>query len=131
MILILMVYVQHLTVTKQRDFRFCCKAFGEPTVLTTDKTPALLCAIKKLKYSGFYMHTKHCTVKHFNNLIEQDHRHIKGGFVKSTGFQNLHHASRTLKKIETIHTIYKQKRSHIPDFSFSPYKELQQFFRIS
>ncbi|MDT3499076.1 DDE-type integrase/transposase/recombinase, partial [Bacillus toyonensis] len=107
------------------------KAFGEPTVLTTDKAPALLCALKKLKNNGFYVHTKHCTVKHFNNLIEQDHRHIKRRFVKSAGFQNLRHASRTLKGIETIHAIYKQKRSQIPDFSFSTYKELQQLFKNS
>jgi putative transposase len=89
------------------------KAFGEPTVLTTDKAPALLCALKKLKNNGFYVHTKHCTVKHFNNLIEQDHRHIKRRFVKSAGFQTLRHASSTLKGIETIHAIYKQKRSQI------------------
>ncbi|MBG9494044.1 IS6 family transposase, partial [Bacillus thuringiensis] len=107
------------------------KAFGEPTVLTTDKAPALLCAFKKLKHNGFYLHTKHCTVKHFNNLIEQDHRHIKRRFVKFAGFQNLRHASRTLKGIETVHAIYKQKRSHIPDFSFSTYKELQQLFRTA
>ena len=107
------------------------KAFGEPTALTTDKAPVLLCALKKLKYSEFYVHTKHCTVKHFNNLIEQDHRHVKRRFIKSAGFQSLRHASRTLKGIETIHAIYKQKRSQIPDFSFSTYKELQQLFRIS
>ncbi|MBG9536343.1 IS6 family transposase, partial [Bacillus thuringiensis] len=86
------------------------KAFGEPTILTTDKAPALLCALTKLKHNGLYVHTKHCTVKHFNNFIEQDHRHIKRRFVKSAGFQNLRHASRTLKGIETIHAIYKQKR---------------------
>ncbi|HEF1880372.1 TPA: IS6 family transposase [Bacillus cereus] len=107
------------------------KAYGEPTVLTTDKAPALLCAFKKLKKNGLYVHTKHCTIKHLNNLIEQDHRHIKRRFVKSAGFQNLRHASRTIKGIETIHAIYKQKRSHMPDFSFSTYKELQQLFRIA
>ncbi|MEK4614145.1 IS6 family transposase [Bacillus sp. FSL K6-0067] len=107
------------------------KAFGEPTILTTDKAPALLCALTKLKHNGLYVHTKHGTVKHFNNFIEQDHRHIKRRFVKSAGFQNLRHASRTLKGIETIHAIYKKKRSQIPDFSFSTYKELQQLFKIS
>ncbi|MEH7151412.1 IS6 family transposase, partial [Bacillus thuringiensis] len=104
------------------------KQFGEPSVLMTDKAPALLCAFKKLKHNGFYVHTKHCTVKYLNNLIEQDHRHIKRRFVQSAGFQNLRHASRTLKGIETIHAIYKQKRSHMPDFSFSTYNELQQLF---
>ncbi|OUA83612.1 IS6 family transposase, partial [Bacillus thuringiensis] len=95
------------------------KDFGEPTVLATNKAPALLCALKKLKHNGLYVHTKHCTIKHLNNLIEQDHRHIKRRFVKSAGFQNFRHTSRTLKGIETIQAIYKQKGSLIPDFSFS------------
>ncbi|WP_140158282.1 DDE-type integrase/transposase/recombinase, partial [Bacillus thuringiensis] len=91
----------------------------------------LLCAFKKLKKNGFYVHTTHCTVKHLKNLIEQDHRHVKRRFAKSSGFQNIRHASRTLKGIETIHAIYKQKRSQIPDFSFSTYKELQELFRTA
>ncbi|MHA4120024.1 IS6 family transposase, partial [Bacillus cereus] len=107
------------------------KHFGEPSVLTTDKAPALLCAFKKLQKDDYYLHTRHCTIKHRNNLIEQDHRHIKRRFVKSAGFQTLRHASRTIKGIETIHAIYKQKRSQVPDFSFSTYKELQQLFKIS
>lgn len=105
--------------------------FGEPKVLTTDQVPALLCALKKLKKNGFYNHTKHYTIKYFNNLIEQEHRHIKQYFVKFAGFQNLRYASRTLKGIETIHAIYKQKRSHIPDFSFLTYKELQHLLRTA
>nr|WP_088328030.1 IS6 family transposase [Bacillus cereus] len=104
------------------------KHFGEPTVLTTDKALALLCAFSKIRKQGFYQTTIHCTIKHLNNLIEQNHRHVKRRFAKSAGFQNLRHASRTLKGIETIHTIYKQKRSHIPNFSFSTYKELQKLF---
>uniref|UniRef100_UPI0030F68BBA hypothetical protein n=1 Tax=Bacillus sp. FSL K6-0067 TaxID=2921412 RepID=UPI0030F68BBA len=56
---------------------------------------------------------------------------IKRRFVKSAGFQNLRHAARTLKGLKTIHAIYKQKRSYIPYFSFSTYKELQQLFRNS
>lgn len=105
--------------------------FGEPTVLTTDKAPALLCAFKKLKEQGFYKHTNHCTIKHFNNLIEQDHRHIKGRFAKSAGFQNLRHASCTLKGIEAIHAIYKRKHSLQPNCVFSTYNELQQLLTIA
>ncbi len=96
------------------------KTFGEPTVPTTDKAPALLCAFKKLRNNDFYKHTTHCTIKHLNNLIEQDHRHVKKRFVKSAGFQILCHASRTLKSIETIHTLYKRKLIlQQPNFSFS------------
>ncbi|QWI73009.1 IS6 family transposase (plasmid) [Bacillus mycoides] len=105
------------------------KAFEEPKVLTTDKAPALLCAFKKLKKNGFFGRTKHCTVKHVNNLIEQDHRHVKRRFAKSSGFQSLRHASRTIKGIETIHALYKQKRSlQQSNFVFSTYNELQQLF---
>ncbi|KFM95755.1 IS6 family transposase [Bacillus clarus] len=108
------------------------KAFGEPTVLTTDKAPALLCAFNKLKEQGFYRRTTHCTVKHLNNLIEQDHRHVKRRFAKSTGFQSLRHTSRTLKGIETVHALYKQKRSlQQPNFVFSTYNELQQLLTIA
>ncbi|WP_242321786.1 IS6 family transposase [Bacillus cereus group sp. BfR-BA-01354] len=108
------------------------KTFGEPTDLTTDKAPALLCAFNKLREQGFYKHTTHCTIKHLNNLIEQDHRHIKRRFSRSAGFQSLRHASRTLKGIETIHAIYKRKRSlQQPNFAFSTYNELQQFLTIA
>ncbi|QWH64169.1 IS6 family transposase (plasmid) [Bacillus mycoides] len=103
------------------------KHFGEPTLLTTDKAPALLCAFKKLRNNGFYTHTTHCTIKHLNNLIEQDHRHVKRRFVKSAGFQSLRHASRTIKGIETIQAIYQKKRSlYQPNFVFSTSNELQQ-----
>ncbi|WP_439873275.1 IS6 family transposase (plasmid) [Bacillus mycoides] len=102
------------------------KHFGEPSVLTKDKAPALLCAFKKLQKADYYTHTKHCTIKHRNNLIEQDHRHVKRRFVKSAGFQTLRHASRTIKGIETIQAIYKQRRNLQADFAFSVYNELQQ-----
>ncbi|PEP93140.1 DDE-type integrase/transposase/recombinase, partial [Bacillus toyonensis] len=69
---------------------------------------------------------KHCTIKHRNNLIEQDHRHVKRRFVKSAGFQTLRHASRTIKGIETIHAIYKQRRNFQTNFVFSVYNELQK-----
>ncbi|PGT57772.1 IS6 family transposase, partial [Bacillus cereus] len=59
------------------------KHFGEPSVLTTDKAPALLCAFKKLQKDDYYIHTKHRTVKHLNNLIEQDHRHVKRSLQQS------------------------------------------------
>jgi len=108
------------------------KTFGEPTVLTTDKAPALHCAFNKLKEQGFYKRTTHCTVKHLNNLIEQDHRHVKRRFAKSAGFQSLRLASRTLKGIETIHALYKRKRSlQQSNFVFSTYNELQQLIAIA
>ncbi|PEY99717.1 IS6 family transposase [Bacillus sp. AFS018417] len=123
---------------KKRDYQAAyafmkrlVKHFGEPSILTTDQAPALLCAFKKLKKKGLYQHTKHCTIKHFNNLIEQDHRHVKRRFVKSSGFQTLRHASRTIKGIETLHALYKQRRSLQPDSVFSAYNELELLLATS
>ncbi|PHD56546.1 IS6 family transposase [Bacillus toyonensis] len=123
------------TRTHQAAYMFMkrlVKAFGEPTVLTTDEAPALLCAFNKLKEQGFYKRTTHCTVKHLNNLIEQDPRHVKRRFVKSAGFQNICHASRTLKSIETVYALYKRKRSlQQSNFVFSTYNELHQLLTIA
>lgn len=106
-------------------------AFGEPSVLTTEKVPAWLWAFKKVKKDNYYTHTKHCTIKHRNNLIEQDHRHVKRRFAKSSGFQSIRHASRTIKGIETIQTIYKQRRSLELDSVFSAYNELQKLVAVA
>lgn len=57
------------------------KQFGEPSVLTTDKAPALVCTFKKIQKDNYYTHTKHCTSKHRNNYIEQDHRYVKRQFI--------------------------------------------------
>ncbi|MGG0454519.1 IS6 family transposase [Bacillus mycoides] len=107
------------------------KMFGEPTVLTTDKAPALLCALKKLRKKGLCKHTTHCTIKYLNNLIEQDHRQVNRCFAKSAGFQSIRYASRTIKGIETVHTLYKQRRSLQTDSAFSVYHELQQLLVAS
>ncbi|MFJ1134736.1 IS6 family transposase, partial [Bacillus thuringiensis] len=132
-------YTLDIQLRKKRDHQAAyafmkrlVKMFGEPTVLTTDKAPALLCAFKKLKEQGFYKHTTHCTMKHLNNLIEQDHRHVKRRFAKSGGFQSIRHASRTLKGIETVHALYKRKRSlQQSNFVFSTYNELHQLLTIT
>ncbi|MCU4771301.1 IS6 family transposase [Bacillus toyonensis] len=121
-------YTLDIQLRKKRDHQAAyafmkrlVKTFGEPTVLTTDKAPALLCAFNKLKKQGFYKRTTHYTIKYLNNLIEQDHRHVKRRFAKSAGFQSLRHASRTLKGIEAVHALYKQNRNLNPDFGFSAY----------
>ncbi|MEW4072568.1 DDE-type integrase/transposase/recombinase, partial [Bacillus thuringiensis] len=84
-----------------------------------------------LKKDDYYTHTKHCTIKHRNNLIEQDHRHVKRRFAKSSGFQSIQHASRTIKGIETIQAIYKQRRSLELNSVFSAYNERQKLVAVA
>lgn len=73
-----------IQLRKKRDYQAgyafmkrLVKHFGEPTVLTIDKAPTLLFAFYKLRKQGFCKTTIHCTIKRLNNLIEQNHRHVK------------------------------------------------------
>jgi putative transposase len=45
----------------------------------------------------------HCTSKYLNNLIEQDHRHIK---VRKTRYQSINTAKNTFKKVLNVFTLY-------------------------
>ena len=84
------------------------RTFGEPTVLTTDKAPSLAFAFKKLKEIGLYKNTFHHTIKYLNNIIEQDHGHVKRRFSRSLGFQSLQ-----------------------PNFVFSTYNALHELLIVS
>ncbi|EOQ10135.1 hypothetical protein IKC_05761 [Bacillus cereus VD184] len=60
--------------TRDHQAAYACmkrlfKHFGEPSVLTTDKAPTLLCDFKKLQKDDLYIHTKQCTIKYRDNLI--------------------------------------------------------------
>lgn len=56
---------------------------------------------------------------------------MKCCFSKSAGFQNIRYASRTIKGIETVHALYKQRRRHQTDSAFSVNYELQQLLEAS
>lgn len=64
------------------------KHYGEPRALVSDKNPAIICAVKKLrKKKKLLKKTDYRKVKYLNNIIEQDHRQVKKRFSKSLGFQ--------------------------------------------
>ncbi|WP_142383987.1 DDE-type integrase/transposase/recombinase, partial [Staphylococcus aureus] len=63
----------------------------------------------------------HCTSKYLNNLIEQDHRHIK---VRKTRYQSINTAKNTLKGIECIYALYKKNRRSLQICGFLPCHEI-------
>ncbi|MEB5759853.1 IS6 family transposase [Mammaliicoccus sciuri] len=63
----------------------------------------------------------HCTSKYLNNLIEQDHRHIK---VRKTRYQSINTANNTLKGSECIYALYKKNRRSLQIYGFSPCHEI-------
>ncbi|TLU82261.1 IS6 family transposase [Staphylococcus aureus] len=73
---------------------------------------------KKLITNGVLMRR---TSKYLNNLIEQDHRHIK---VRKTRYQSINTAKNTLKGIECIYALYKKNRRSLQIYGFSPCHEI-------
>ena len=64
--------------------RFFRKALGQPhtvnpRTITVDKNPAYPCAIKQLKEDGeLWRFSRLRQCKFLNNIVEQDHRRVKG-----------------------------------------------------
>ena len=79
-----------------------------PRVINVDRNPAYPKAVDELKAEGQL--PQGCQlrpVKYLNNLIEQDHRFIKGLLKAGLGFCSFSTAWRTLKGYETMHMIRK------------------------
>src|SRR5699024_1331887 len=76
------------------------KQFGKPQKVITDQAPSTKVAMAKVIKAFKLKPDCHCTSKYLNNLIEQDHRHIK---VRKTRYQSINTAKNTLKGIECIY----------------------------
>ena len=79
-----------------------------PRVITTDKYIATEMAILEEKYYGdLSCITEHRMIKYLNNVIEQDHRHIKRITNHMLGFKSFRPACSTIAGIEVMHMIHK------------------------
>ena len=79
--------------------------FGKTSKVITDQSPSTKVAMKAKVIKAFKLKPDcHCTSKYLNNLIEQDHRHIK---VRKTRYQSIIKQKNTLKGIECIYALYK------------------------
>jgi putative transposase len=88
--------------------------------VVTDQAPSTKAMAKIIK--AFKLKPDcHCTSKYLNNLIEQDHRHIK---VRKTRYQSINTAKNTLKGIECIYALYKKNRRSLQIYGFSPCHEI-------
>lgn len=101
--------------------------YGEPRGLVSDKNPAIICAVKKLrKKKKVLKKTDYRKIKYLNNIIEQDHRQVKKRSPKSLGFQKVRTAVATIKGIEVVNALYKETRTEINLFEFSVWDELEK-----
>ncbi len=79
-----------------------------PRTLTVDKNAAYPSATKTMKKNGeLWRFTKLRQVKYLNNIVEQDHRHIKRLVWPGLGFQGFHTTRRTLAGYEILAMVRK------------------------
>ncbi len=85
-----------------------------PRVINVDKNAAYPKAIAELKAAGILPEQVELRqVKYLNNLIEQDHRFIKGVVKPGMGFFSVETAGRTLQGYEAMHMIRKGQVSGV------------------
>lgn len=85
-----------------------------PRVINTDKAPAYVSAIKRLKFDKeLKLEVLHRPVQYMNNILEQDHRFIKWRIKPMLGFFSFKTANWIIQGIEVMHMI---KKIQIKDF---------------
>ena len=112
---------------KKAALRFFVKAIGrngKPGLINIDKSGANTAAIMQYnRDSKKRIKVRLC--KYLNNIIEQDHRHIKRITRAMLGFKNFHTAQKTLAGIELMKMLKKGQMRKQERGSLSP---VEQFF---
>jgi IS6 family transposase len=104
-----------MTRDKKAAKKFLRKALGfphnqMPRVITTDKYAATEMAILEEQYYGcLSCKVEHRKTKYLNNIIEQDHRHIKRITNAMLGFKNFNSACAIISGIESLHMLHKKQ----------------------
>ncbi|MCO4332791.1 IS6 family transposase [Staphylococcus hyicus] len=121
-------YTLDISLRKKRDnhsayafIKRLIKQFGKPKMIITDPSPSTKVAMSKLIKDFKLNPNCHCTSKYLNNLIEQDHRHIK---VRKVSYQSINTTKNTIKGIKCIYGLYKKSRSSLQIYGFSPCREI-------
>lgn len=115
---------------KKAALRFFVKAIGrngKPGLINIDKSGANTAAIKQYNRD----HKKRIKIrqcKYLNNIIEQDHRHIKRITRPMLGFKNFHSAQNTLAGIELMKMLRKGQMKRAERGRLSP---VEQFYALA
>jgi len=127
-------------MTKKRDKaaakKFFRKAFldnGLPHRVNIDKSGANKAALDHFNKPGFLTGERNyeiLQVKYLNNIVEQDHRHIKRITTPMGCFRKMHTAARTIAGIELMNMIKKKqlKFTKYIDQNLTP---AEQFYRLA
>lgn len=120
------------TVSTKAFMKRLIRDYGQPRSIVTDKYAPSLKAIKELKEEGTLAeHVNHWKSKYLNNILEQDHRQVKGKLPYGNNFQSTYAAATTIKGIEVVSALYKESRREISLFDYSPWDEIEILFRTA
>lgn len=120
------------TVAAKAFIKRLLRDYGQPRSIVTDKYAPSLKAVKELKEEGVLDKVvNHWKSKYLNNILEQDHRQVKGKLPYGNSFQSTYTAATTIKGIETVSALYKESRREIPLFDFSPWEEIEKLFKAA
>lgn len=98
---------------------------GRPRLINIDKSGANSAGISTVnKRSLSVKKVKIRRVKYLNNIVEQDHRHVKRRIMITTGFKEFESAKRTLAGIEVINIIKKNQVQDSKATWFATFKSL-------
>lgn len=112
-----------------RFFRKAIRHYGEPEVVTIDKSGANTTALATVNVNK--SEEEIITIrqnKYLNNLIEQDHRNIKRRIRLMLGFKSFRRAQTLLAGIELLHMIRKGQYQHRQSEGLSP---AEQFYCLA
>lgn len=120
------------TVSTKAFIKRLLRDYGQPRSIVTDKYAPSLKAIKELKEEGLLnQKVHHWKSKYLNNILEQDHRQVKGKLPYGNSFQSTYTAAATIKGIEVVSALYKESRREITLFDFSPWGEIETLFKAA
>lgn len=88
----------------------------QPLTITTDKHAPYVKAIKEIKDEEVLKEPlHHMQNQYLNNIIEQDHRHIKRRIRPMLGFNYFKTANRTFKGIEAMTMMIKEQTIYLQE----------------
>lgn len=120
------------TVSTKAFMKRLLRDYGQPRSIVTDKYAPSLKAIRELKEEGFLDEkVNHWKSKYLKNILEQDHRQVKGKLPYGNSFQSTCTAATTIKGIEVVSALYKESRREISLFDFSPWNEIENLFQAA
>lgn len=96
---------------------------GVPEMINIDKSGSNTSAIKVYNKRAFKsIEIRQC--KYLNNIVEQDHRHVKWKFQRGLGFKDFESARRTIAGIEILQMIKKKQVGNARSTQFKTFCSL-------